>query len=73
MSDFHTQVLSIDSMHCDTCVSRVTRVLGSVPGVRVHAVEIGSAHVLAEPSSEPAIREALEQAGFTLTGLRAQG
>ncbi len=58
-------------MHCDACVRRVTRALGNVPGVRVHQVEVGHAAVLAEPTSEGVIREAIEKAGFTLKEVHA--
>ncbi len=73
MPDFHTQKLTIDGMHCDACVRRVTQALGNIPGVRVDAVEIGQAHVLAEPDCEPEIRKAIEQAGFGLQSMHAEG
>lgn len=73
MPDFQSKSLTIDGMHCDSCVSRVTQALGSVPGVRLHSVAVGEAKLLAEPACESLIREAVEKAGFTLTGMRGEG
>ncbi|MBV8630972.1 MAG: heavy-metal-associated domain-containing protein [Silvibacterium sp.] len=42
--------LSIDGMHCEGCVGRVTRALASVKGVRVDSVQVGSAMVEFEPA-----------------------
>ncbi len=66
MSSYQTQSIPIDGMHCDACVRRVTHALGSIPGVRVHGVEVGKAEVMAEPASSERIREAIEKAGFTV-------
>ena len=71
MPDFEQHVLTIDGMHCDACVRRVTQALGSVPGVRVHTVAIGRAQVLAQSACEPGIREAIEKTGFHMTGMQA--
>ena len=73
MTDFHVQKLSIDGMHCDTCVQRVTKALGSLSGVRVNTVSVGEARVLAEPNCEPFIREALEKVGLTLKDMHGEG
>ena len=73
MSSYQTQSISIDGMHCDACVRRVTHALGSIPGVRVHQVEVGKAEVLAEPGSSGIIREAIEKAGFTVHGANGNG
>ena len=69
MQDFQTQVLTIDGMHCDACVRRVTQALGGLPGVRVESVTIGEARLLAEPPCEPEIRAAIEEAGFTMKSI----
>lgn len=69
--DFNTQVLTIEGMHCDSCVRRVAHVLGGLPGVRVSSVEVGTAHVLAQPHCEERLRQALAQEGFTLKELHA--
>ncbi len=69
MSDFGTHAFAVDGMHCDACVRRVTHALGSIPGVRVHHVEIGRAEVLAETSTHAAIADAIEKAGFTVHGV----
>lgn len=69
--EFHTQVVDIDGMHCDACVRRVSQALGNLPSIRVVSVEVGQARVLAEPSCESHVREALERAGFTMKGMHA--
>ncbi len=73
MSEFQTQTLQIDGMHCDACVRRVTQALGSLPGVRVDTVHVGAAHVLAEPQCEPLLRQAIEKAGFRLQSMHGAG
>ncbi len=58
--------LTIDGMHCDACVRRVTGALQSVPGVRVERVQIGSADVEYDPLRTPveALIAALDRAGY---------
>ncbi len=68
MPDFEMHAFTVDGMHCDACVRRVTHALGDIPGVRVNHVEIGRAEVLAEPATHPAIQEAIRNAGFTVHG-----
>jgi copper chaperone len=41
--------LSIEGMHCEACVRRVTAALGKMEGVQVDSVEIGSASVTFNP------------------------
>ena len=41
----NTLELSIEGMHCEGCVRRVTNALGGVEGVQVESVEVGSAKV----------------------------
>jgi copper chaperone len=59
--------LSIEGMHCDGCVRRVTNVLKSVEGVRVDSVNVGSAKVAFEPGeiAPEQILAAVAGIGFT--------
>jgi copper chaperone len=41
--------LSIEGMHCEACVRRVTAALGKMEGVQVNFVEVGSASVTFNP------------------------
>ncbi len=41
--------LSIEGMHCDGCVRRVTNALAGVKGVQVDSVKVGSARVEFDP------------------------
>ena len=66
MAIFHTQLLTIQGMQGDDAIHGVSRVLGEVPGVRLDAIDIGYARVLAEPGCELLIRDALASAGFAL-------
>jgi copper chaperone CopZ len=63
----NTIKLSIEGMHCDGCVRRVTSALAAVAGVRVGSVEVGSATVAIDP--ERALPEqvvaAVNRIGFT--------
>lgn len=68
---FGSQVLTIDGMHCDACVSRVTHALNSVPGVRVSSVKVGKAEIVAEPACEQKVRSALDNLGFSLKEMHA--
>ena len=43
--------LTIDGMHCDACVRRVTKALQGVEGVRVDSIEVGSAKVAFDPEA----------------------
>jgi copper chaperone len=72
MTGFEKQELTIDGMHCDACVRRVTQMLGSIPGVRVSRVEVGRAEVMAEKLCEDRIRTALADGGFTLTEMHGK-
>ena len=73
MTAFHEQILMIDGMHCDACVRRVAQALAEVRGARVHSVEVGEAKVLAEPGSEAGLRDAVANAGCTVTEIRGEG
>ncbi|HEY1381655.1 MAG TPA: heavy-metal-associated domain-containing protein [Gemmataceae bacterium] len=69
MSHVH---LTIDGMHCDACVRRVTGALQSVPGVRVERVRVGAADVEYNPLQTPVekIVAVLDEAGYPA---RAEG
>jgi copper chaperone CopZ len=56
--------LSIEGMHCQACVKRVQKALEKVEGAQVETVEIGSARVAVKPEQEPAVLEAVRQAGY---------
>lgn len=59
--------LSIEGMHCDGCVRRVTNALTAIEGARVESVQVGSATVaidLARTSREQ-IAAAVDRIGFT--------
>jgi copper chaperone len=59
--------LSIEGMHCEACVRRVTNALAGVEGVRVNSVEVGSATVVADPAraTPEQIVAAVDRIGFT--------
>jgi copper chaperone len=43
--------IAISGMSCGHCVSRVSKALGALPGVRVDSVEVGSARVAFEAAA----------------------
>jgi len=59
--------LSIEGMHCDACVRRVTNALNDVEGVRVESVEVGSANVVFDAATvvPEQIAAAVDRIGFT--------
>lgn len=59
--------LSIQGMHCDGCVRRVTNALSAVEGARVESVQVGSATVAIDPAHASAeqIASAVDRIGFT--------
>lgn len=61
--------LSIDGMHCDACVRRVTAALQRINGVDLHAVQVGSAKLSFDPeeTTPKEISEAVDRVGFTAT------
>jgi len=67
-----TVTFAVAGMTCGGCVASVTRVLRSVPGVDEVEVKLtpGSARVTFDPvrASAPALRAAIEQAGYDVTG-----
>jgi copper chaperone len=60
-----TYHLSLEHMSCDHCVRRVSKALGSVPGVRVGDVTVGSAIVdAADDAALAAALVAVAEAGY---------
>jgi len=59
--------LSIEGMHCEACVRRVTNALNTVAGVRVDSVEVGSAKVAFDTATAAPeqIAAAVDSIGFT--------
>jgi copper chaperone CopZ len=59
--------LSIEGMHCDGCVRRVTNALNSVEGIRIDSVQVGSATVTADPGrvAPEQIVASIDRIGFT--------
>jgi len=59
--------LSIEGMHCEGCVRRVTAALQSVKGVEVGSVEVGSARTTFDPNQASAeeIAAAISRIGFS--------
>jgi len=59
--------LSIEGMHCEGCVRRVSTALQGVAGVEVDSVEVGSAQITFEPNrtSAEAIAAAVDTIGFS--------
>lgn len=62
-----TWKISIDGMHCEACVRRVTGALQAVDGVRVESVEVGSASVAVDTARASAeeIAAAIGRIGFS--------
>jgi copper chaperone len=59
--------LSIEGMHCEGCVRRVTAALQGVEGVEVGSVEVGSAQTTFDTSQRSAeeIAAAVNRIGFS--------
>jgi copper chaperone len=60
-------MLSIEGMHCEGCVRRVTAALRGVEGVEPDSVEVGSAQVSFDPdrASAEEIASAVNRIGFS--------
>ncbi|MFP5226703.1 MAG: heavy-metal-associated domain-containing protein [Acidobacteriota bacterium] len=58
--------LTIEGMHCQACVRRVTSALTGVPGVRVDSVEVGTAKAGFDPATATPeqIAAAVDRIGF---------
>lgn len=71
MSANHLQ-LEISGMSCGSCVAHVRSALEQLPGVRVETVQVGGAVVAVAPTiGEATIRQAIADAGYVLTSVRA--
>ncbi|MGH8823370.1 MAG: heavy-metal-associated domain-containing protein [Jiangellaceae bacterium] len=70
-----TTTYTVSGMHCDHCVAAVTGEIGKLPGVSavdVHLVAGGETTVAVssvEPVAESDVREAVDKAGYELTGV----
>jgi copper chaperone len=62
--------IGVEGMSCGHCVGAVRKALGSVDGVTVEQVEVGSATVTFDPAktSFDEITGAVEDAGYSVTG-----
>ena len=60
--------LSVEGMHCEGCVRRVTAALQSVRGVGVGSVEVGSARTTFDPNQTSAeeIAATVNRIGFSV-------
>jgi copper chaperone CopZ len=58
--------IAISGMSCGHCVSRVSKALSALPGVRVDSVEVGSARVAYEAAaiSRERVLAAVRDLGF---------
>ena len=55
--------LTIENMHCGSCVRRVTQTLNALPGTHAEEVRVGAARVRTD--ADPAqIQESLRAAGY---------
>jgi copper chaperone CopZ len=55
--------LTIENMHCGSCVRRVTQVLNALPATHAEEVRIGAARV--QTDADPAqLEQSLQAAGF---------
>jgi copper chaperone CopZ len=63
----HTLRLSIEGMHCASCVRRVTVALQGIYGVKLGPVEVGSAEMTFRPEEANAeeIAAAVNRIGFS--------
>ena len=64
MSEF---TLSIDGMHCGSCIRRVSQALSATAGVNVEEVRLGAARFTStlDPAPVPPVLAALAKAGYT--------
>jgi len=56
--------ITIDGMHCQSCVARVRKAIEGVPGAKPEKVEVGSAVVTVDRDREPAVLQAVRKAGY---------
>lgn len=61
-----TTTLKIDGMSCQGCVRHVTSALGSLPGVQVQHVDVGSATIQrGKEVTDEVLMKALADAGYS--------
>ena len=67
-----TVTIGINGMSCGHCVAAVRKALESVPGVKVEAVQIGSATVAFDPAvtTRAAVDAAIDAAGYEVVSGR---
>jgi copper chaperone CopZ len=66
-----TETYTVTGMTCEHCVRSVTEEVSELPGVRDVQVDLASGQltVTSEPAlGEPAVRTAVEEAGYQLVG-----
>ncbi len=68
MSHSSEHVYTVQGMTCDHCVAAVKSEVGAVAGAELVTVELdgGRLTVLAAEIDDEAVREAVEEAGYTL-------
>ncbi len=59
-----TFAITIDGMHCDGCVRRVTAALKKLPDVAIDKVEVGTASVRGSDDDAARVVAALQGIGF---------
>jgi len=67
-----TATYAVAGLTCGHCVSAVTAEVGQLPGVTAVAVDLASGRVTVDgegATDEAAVREAVEEAGYTLAAL----
>ncbi len=63
------KTFTISGMSCGGCVNSLTRVLKTVPGIEPLKIEVGKAQLrLDERATSEVVRDAVERAGFQVTG-----
>jgi copper ion binding protein len=70
MSESQRQTYNVTGMTCQHCVAAVGAEVGAVPGVSSVDVDLASGAVVVSGSdvSDEAVREAVEEAGYSLAG-----
>lgn len=66
-----TQTYTVDGMTCDHCVGAVKAEVAGIPGVTGVDVDLASGRVTVtsdQPLDEAAVRAAVEEAGYEVTG-----
>lgn len=66
------KVLSIEGMTCNNCKTHVTEALREVAGVKSATVDLVKKNAVVEsdtPVSDNALKSAVSEAGYTVTGI----